>query len=427
MNEMEAKNVLRALAQDAVTSIHGTGDGLEPYRNKIALYDQSCDERFTQLESFSRATSTLDKLPLFQAHCGPGQSKRLTLQFIYVFFKTLVQPIFDESAFDKVWASFLNELSQPEWTDIGVANLQNFRSNVSLVDLGNGITIRPRSYNELRQKLAWGEREILELKQDWEQGAIGSHMLLAEHKVPKSPNNFSQGAGAISFVKSRRALLALRLLKPGDVRIGRMFYSRPTTFNLGVGGLLSSGFTVLHPGSEYKLEESDTASLRDLYEALLRFETKQSSALQNIDLALRSFSSIYDRYLGQGEDRVLDAITGMEALFKLDTELSFRLAFRTAGILAADDNGRVTLFEQVAKYYRIRSKIVHGSPLKGKDLAGLQDEKTLRHIVRRLIIAFLHLAESNKYPLTGQFYQQLDGVLQHSERRTELRKAMGLA
>lgn len=53
----------------------------------------------------------------------------------------------------------------------------------------------------------------------------------------------------------------------------------------------------------------------------------------------------------------MDAITALEALWRLDAELSFRLAFRTAALLAGSDDERMSIYETLSEYYKIRSKL----------------------------------------------------------------------
>lgn len=426
MTESGVKGALQVLAQEALQRIHESGKGLELYRGAIALFNLERDELFTQHPSFSSAVTALSALPQVQAQCGPGESKRLALQFIYALSSTLKEPIFDESAFEVTWASFWKELSTSQWTYMGVSNLQNFRSESNLLDLGNGISIRGRSFKELGALLRWGERELAQLSDDWHQGAFGSHVLLVEHKTLKCPDNFIAMDQYTLWTKAQRALLALRLLKPGDVRIGRMFLSRPAAFNVGLGGMTSSGFTVWHPGQEYRLEASEMLSVRALYDLLVQFEAKHREALRNIDIALRSFSSIYERYMHQAEDAVLDAITALEALLGESTEMTFKLAFRAAGILAADDDERAAIFEHMKFYYDTRSRIVHGEVLREKHLQVIQNPEPLLEIVRRLLVAFLRLAECGPFQ-PAKFKDEIDSILQHSQRRAELRNKMGLA
>jgi hypothetical protein len=396
------------------------------YRGRLAYRDSRYDERFTSLPTFATVVAELDSLPAIFAQFGPGESGRVALQFIYTFLGSIENPVFEAGAFDKTVVALLRELSVPEWTYIGISNVQNFESASALLDLTDGITFRHRSPTELGPILAWGDREFERLYEDWEQGAFGSHVMLSEHKVPKSPGNLVLIDTSNPWTKAQRALLALRLLKSGDVRIGRMFISRPAGFNFGVGRAdTSTGFTVWHPGSNYSLEPPEISSVREIYTKLVSLEQTQN-APRNLGVALRSFTSIYDRYGYQSEDRILDAITALEALLRIDTELSFKLAFRAAGILANNEDERVSLFKQMKSYYSTRNHIVHGHWLGPQDLALIQDDEPLRDVTRRLLVAFLHFVLSSGRSLNDAFYEELDSLLQHSRARSGLRESMGL-
>jgi hypothetical protein len=164
-----------------------------------------------------------------------------------------------------------------------------------------------------------------------------------------------------------------------------------------------------------------------LFGCLLRFDHEYVGTWGNIALALRRFSFSYDRFPPRAEDRIVDAFIAIEALLSRDSaELTFKLAFRAAGILATDDDERTALFEQIKDYYDTRSKIVHGAKLKVKQLNHIREPEPLLDITRRLLVAFLHLAESHQHG-PEQFYRDIDGVLQHNRRRSMLRKCMGLA
>ena len=207
-----------------------------------------------------------------------------------------------------------------------------------------------------------------------------------------------------------------------------MWHARPSIFTQP--GVLSSRIgppSGGNQGATYLLETSDIQPIQDLYRLIERFQSSHEARLPNIGLALRAFSSIYGRSWSQGADRVVDGVTALEALLPTNAELTFMLAFRVSGLLANDDNERVRYFNNMKAYYGTRSKVVHGSSLNNKDRELIQDDEPLRAVVRRLLVAFLHLAESPKVQLGKKFYdEQLDQTLLHSERRTELQKAMKL-
>jgi DUF2934 family protein len=220
----------------------------------------------------------------------------------------------------------------------------------------------------------------------------------------------------------------LRLLKSGDVRIGRLFISRRTPLDLTSEGVHSLGISMLRPGLSYYLSKDDLPLFKNTYNLLVRFDNK--AGFQNIRGALHSFNSIYDRQWNQGEDQLVDAITALEGLFAIDLEHTFKLAFRAAALLTYDDDSRVRIFNDMRTYYRVRSAVVHGSELKPAEKTITQDLGSLKTATRRLLLGFLRLAderpELGKKKSHEQFYKELDGVLQHSIHRTSLRTIMGL-
>jgi len=147
----------------------------------------------------------------------------------------------------------------------------------------------------------------------------------------------------------------------------------------------------------------------------------------NVEVALRSFSSMYDRYSHQAEDCILDAITALEALFAIGAELSFRLAFLTATILSSNDDERVNSFQEIRKYYKIRNAIVHGDRLSADQRLAITNDEPLRAHVRRLLVAVLNLIESGAFSSSSQLGESLDNTILHSGRLQELRRKMRLA
>jgi hypothetical protein len=174
----------------------------------------------------------------------------------------------------------------------------------------------------------------------------------------------------------------------------------------------------------------------DLYDVVTRYEAAGDKAPVNINLALRSFSDIYERRdQWRNDTQLVDAITAAEALLGTRAELAFTLAFRVAAMLGNDDDERVGIFESMKGYYDTRSRVVHGGSelynkqgqLKDKPRSYLENQQDLRDYVRRLLVGFLRLAVSGGHPFDSAFFKDgLDSALLHSTRRFELRLAMGL-
>lgn len=413
------------LIHDALATARASGEPLAQFCG-VAFGAPERDARLTRLASFGPATAAVGALPLVAGRYGTGASDRLTLQFVYTHLAALTQPDFDPIAFENTWAAFWQELLTETWTHIGVANLKNFNADFNRVELGDGVTVRLRSFHELRHGLSWGDWEQDQLAEDWRHGDASSYVLYVEHQEPKSAANLITTNAFETSVKADRALLTLRLLKEGDVRMGRLFFARRATFNVGLGGLLSS--VPVAPdfgGLRYCLDADETPQARELYALLSRFEITRAPLWPNVGVALRAFTSSYQRRWN--EDVVVNAITAAEALVgDGGGELTFKLAFRTAALLARGDEERQALFQDMKTYYAARSSVVHGGVLKRKQQQLVAKPEPLRAVVRRLLVALLHLVESPDVPSHRQFIEHLDGMLLHDRQRLQLQKAAGL-
>jgi len=205
-----------------------------------------------------------------------------------------------------------------------------------------------------------------------------------------------------------------------------MFLNRPSVFNVGLGGRESAGWTFWRPGKVYALTDASLPALRAQVDTLVSVENEIQTGARQIGVAVRSFSSIYDRLMHQAEDCVIDAITALEGLWKLESELSFRLAFRTASLLGDTDDTREEIFQTLRKYYGVRSKIVHGSNLSTKEQELVLNYEPLREIVGRTLRAFVYLLANPGEWTVKRLSNDPDPILLHSARREALQRAMGV-
>jgi Apea-like HEPN len=297
-------------------------------------------------------------------------------------------------------------------------------------DLGGGVSIRGRSFRELSE-LGFSQGVLAGLSEDWSAYGFGasSFVMTVEDRLDKSPDNFVLTSPATEFTKAQRALVALRLLAPGDIGIGRMWVSRPARFNVGLGGGHMRGYSVPVLGSDYRLTDSIAAAVPDMYEALRHLEDHgYRGAPGNLDLALRSFMATYDLPLARGDSRVLNSMTAIEAVLGSGTEIAFKLSYRVAGILGADAARRVAIFEKMKAYYDLRSKLVHGESLKEKHRRLIGDVEPLRDLVRGLLRGFIHLAITPDHSYGKRFFQErLDAALHDESERMRLRGALGMS
>ena len=95
-----------------------------------------------------------------------------------------------------------------------------------------------------------------------------------------------------------------------------------------------------------------------------------------------------------------------------ETEISFKLSFRVASLLAANGRERAALLREVKEFYDTRSRVVHGAQLNEKHKGRLARVDELRSIVRRLLRSFVAFAVA---PVDGYgrafFKERLDTAL----------------
>jgi len=423
---ISAERALHALAVAAVELIQAGGQDLGSFRG-IANFNPARDELFTSLDVFPEAEAAVAELPDFAERYGADKAAHTTLQFVYELLGRLSEPDLDEGVFGSLLSDFVGELEESQWVYRGVANVRWFAAEDGTFDFGNGVAIRSRSLDELSE-LGFNDWVLQAMSNDWGGLGASSFVMLVESRVAKSPENLILGSIGTEWVNAQRVLGALRLLAPGDVTIGSMWLTRSGRFNVGIGGNAQVGLTIPTMGSTYQLTESIASRVPKMYSDLQHLEERgYGGAPGNLALALRSFMATYDRWPSGGDSRIVDAITALEAVLGSGIEISFKLSFRTAGILAADDAKRVDIFETMKKYYDLRSKLVHGATLKEKHHALLADTEGLRHLVRELLRGFIYLAVAPNDAYGKQFFQEsLDAALQDEAKRAALRHALDL-
>jgi hypothetical protein len=170
MSESFLKAKLRVLAEEAVQRVAADDRPLDYFAGAFAMLDTERDQVITELPAFEDAHTALGALQVVQEYYGPslgGETvwERLAIRFFYGFLDNLSEPAFDADIFETSWEAFWKELSEPEWTWLGLANLKNVRSESMLLDLGDSITIRGRSFEELAQ-VGWTEWHLEQLSRE---------------------------------------------------------------------------------------------------------------------------------------------------------------------------------------------------------------------------------------------------------------------
>jgi hypothetical protein len=422
-----AKIALRQLVKDTVKKGQTAGLSLSELQG-IAFYNTAKDEKIRALESFATAASEIIDLPRFVESFGADAAPRIALQFVYQYFERGHVMSYSEEVFESIFDDLIKELECPVWIFRSVANVRYFMSDNHHIDLNDGVTIRGRSPAELAS-LGFGTAIWGRIIEDWSGFGASSFVLIAEHSIPKKPDNLILTDSYQLGVKATRAILTLRLCGDGSIGIGPMWIIRSARFNVGIGGISRVGASIPTMGTNFNWNPAISADYSAIYDGVKQLEEEGFKASPgNLSVALRAFSGTYDRWPTAHDSQLLDCVTALEALLGADNEIAFKLSFRIASILADTNEERSNLLKLLKDFYDTRSRVIHGANLKEKHQALLVRVDDLRNIVKRVLVAFIRLGNTRPNEYGKNFWQEkLDAVLVNTVERERLRVALGLS
>ena len=409
--ESQLRVKLGALVAAAASEATGSGRALSSLRG-IAVYDGQKDEFVRSLGPFAQFAIGLPGLTLFPKHYGAGMEERIALQLVYEYFARATDVSADLMLLDSLWADFLAELSSPVWVTRTVTNLRLFQCDTAGVILGDGVSIIGRDPDAL-MAMGFSDRIVGELFAEWGGFGASSFVMVAEVSTPKNPHNVLRVDGGECSLRCARAIGALRLTAQGDVGMCKVFVHRIARFNVGIGGMQFAGNTLDPIGTAYIWDPQNRPAFGTLYASLARLESVgYAKSPGNLDLALRSFMATFDRFPASADMKLMDTVTALEAVLGTRTEITFRLSFRVASLLAGSDDERSTILEVMKTFYDARSRVVHGDHLEAKHSAALAAVDDLRDFLRRLLRAFVLLAADDTRPFAKKsFERDLDATL----------------
>lgn len=144
--------------------------------------------------------------------------------------------------------------------------------------------------------------------------------------------------------------------------------------------IINYAFRGLHSGEPHAVTESEA----DWLEA--RF--KDVAALTNFPAFQNAIHAMWS-FRWHTIPRIQLAViwAGIEGLFKVDSELSFRISLYCSRFLEPTrDDERKELFQAIRKLYAARSKAVHGAELKGDvNLSVEESAKLLQRLIRQCV------------------------------------------
>ena len=134
-----------------------------------------------------------------------------------------------------------------------------------------------------------------------------------------------------------------------------------------------------------------------------------------------------DRWPSTQDWQLLYSITSQKTLHGTETEITFKLAFWVATLLASTDEERSRLLKLMKNFYDTRSKLIHGAELKEKHRRCLEQGDDLRSIIRPLLRSFVAFAVNPPETYNKAFFNEhLDAALVNATELESLRAALGL-
>ncbi len=127
---------------------------------------------------------------------------------------------------------------------------------------------------------------------------------------------------------------------------------------------------------------------------------KMASESERFKFALEA--AVDWRFAKEKRSAIARIWSGIESIFEINAELSFRIPLYASTIMADRGKERLKAFERVKKLYNIRSKAVHGAPIKDSELdIGIEGSFSL---LRDLILKSVEL---ENVPSSQDFLHEL--------------------
>ena len=276
-------------------------------------------------------------------------------------------------------------------TSYWLCPLYSFNCDSESVDLAEGMQIKPAP-DVLRKYIAERTRHLYGR---WEDPSKFDWAIFLAYRAKAT-----EGASSIEKIKigleewdeAKDSLIdlitALRLCHKGQVTAGPLISASRHNSEWSIGGgtiwTLVSKRDFLREEPEYILQQSDVPHVNELVNKLSKL--RRAGKLDSLGIALRRFHSAY---YGDIEDRIIDQMIAFESLYLGDIqELTYKLALRVALLLGKRGNKRETIFNNMKKAYKYRSRIVHGdTQVSREELRGIihKSEDYLRQSMRRFL------------------------------------------
>jgi Apea-like HEPN len=302
-----------------------------------------------------------------------------------------------EAKIDTLVNEFETFFDESEVRFVFRSQLLNFQSAVDSITLPDDLQIRRLSEKEV-SAIYGGEIGLIGMMRS---RSIGIHefCIEGEIKIPKvmgEPKDTGQSFSEIAKTKLEKATLWLRTFKEGRIGYDSIHYYPITFCPIHLGSHRSIDTFV--PFGNYTLSTEEIDPLIEHAKKIIGISdagmTMACSRLADAENRTRQ------------EDRIVDAVIGMEALLLANLskedrrgELNFRFKLNYAMLFPSDQ--RQEAFKLANYLYNLRSIIAHGSSITEKDLKLAEKTMTLHEagqkatdVLRGIIMHFLQKEDS---------------------------------
>jgi hypothetical protein len=262
---------------------------------------------------------------------------------------------FDKTTFDNDYLALESFFYTQTIEMVSMSFLQNFVSEVPLVQLPPGLRIRELNLEERgnlvsetnafpfsRHVVPLGTKYVIELE-------YSTKKVFGEGNPEQMPQ---PEVDAID--KINKVLIALRLFKTGAVK-NSFIITRYKSY-VPIGGTTFSGSFSDVPafGNTYTLKASELAEFSKFWEKI------ENSSMNTV--ALRRFSYSYGRE--NVEDKLIDLMIALEALFlqgeKAGASSGLIISIACSALIGKTKVEREQIRKRIDSAYNLRNKIVHG-------------------------------------------------------------------
>lgn len=327
------------------------------------------EKDLSNLPEFKDCVSLMQAEPQVSKHLdkligleGGPRFRRTIWDFLRYFLSPMFEKYLQESKFDqqllkRLYSDFEDFVCSDQIAVRDSAYLDNFASDVDIIDVEKELDIRKLTNEELERLLQaskWGApsaffhvkppKYVIET-------AYTKRKVVGEHIEPQPSD---------SAKRLYQLVTALRLFKSGVVGFNEITTTAETPFLWGYTKFNIARKTFI--GQKYILNKTEAIQFKDFWK---RFSIFSTSKPKRLAIAIRRFENAYERTNLQ--DKLIDFMIAYEALvFKQGETGEFRhkLSTRVSKLLSKTYEERKRIAKEITKFYDKRSRIVHGEEVK---------------------------------------------------------------